>query len=225
MGWLSNWLRKDDHPEFVLEYLEANKQINKNQPLSRLKFVCFDTETTALSAVDAQLLSIGWVTIEENEIRMADAKEFFIDTNELSKPKNVEIHGITNLKSKEVGLPFPKVLEEFIKSIHGSILIAHNAPFDVVVINESLKRNFPPFKLNNPVLDTARLAIRLDRLPIDNSPIDNKQYFLDKLLKEYNIEPLDRHTALGDAFSTALLFLKLISKLDQRGIRKLNQLI
>jgi DNA polymerase-3 subunit epsilon len=73
--------------------------------------------------------------------------------------------------------------------------------------------------LKNKVLDTGHLfqKTRLD---------DSKAHFsLDELSKRFQIPMHDRHTASGDAYITALLFLKLIAKLKGKGYVKLKELL
>jgi DNA polymerase-3 subunit epsilon len=55
--------------------------------------------------------------------------------------------------------------------------------------------------------------------------LDGKNYSLDVLCKRFDIVTKDRHTALGDAFLTALLFMKLIRLFEKKGIKTLKQLL
>ena len=99
------------------------------------------------------------------------------------------------------------------KYIENAVLVAHHAAFDVAMINAALSRLDLP-KLKNRVLDTGHL---FQKTKIDTS----KTHFgLDELSNLFKIPLHDRHTASGDAYITALLFLKLISKLNTNS--KLN---
>jgi DNA polymerase-3 subunit epsilon len=74
--------------------------------------------------------------------------------------------------------------------------------------------NFP-----NSCIDTMNLAIRLDHgLLVDRNRINLKDYTLDSLCHRFNIKMDDRHTAGGDAFLTANLFLKLLKLASKKGI-------
>jgi len=106
-------------------------------------------------------------------------------------------------------LKFPEqeAIEQFIEFIGNAVLVAHHAAFDIEMINVGLKRmNLP--KLKNKSIDTGILYKKLE------GKKDN-HYNLDVLCETFNIPKHDRHTASGDAFITALLFLKIISKLKK----------
>ena len=85
--------------------------------------------------------------------------------------------------------------------------MAHHTAFDIEMINSALKRlNLP--KLKNKTIDTGILYKKLEGKK-------ESHISLDVLCTEFNIPKHDRHTASGDAFMTALLFLKIVSKLKQ----------
>ena len=108
-------------------------------------------------------------------------------------------------------------MQQFLAYVQNAVLVAHHAAFDVAMINNALRRNGLP-KLKNKILDTGHLfqKTRLD---------DSKTHFsLDELSKRFQIAMHDRHTASGDAYITALLFLKLIAKLKGKGDVKLKEL-
>jgi len=63
-------------------------------------------------------------------------------------------------------------------------------------------------KLKNKSIDTGILYKKLEGKK-------NAHFSLDKLSDEFNISKHDRHTASGDAYITALLFLKILSKLKK----------
>ena len=72
-------------------------------------------------------------------------------------------------------------------------------------------------------MDTAKLAIRIEHFQHTQS-LDHSEFTLDALCDRYRIPMHDRHNAAGDALLTALLFLKLLTKLRKRGIQTLKDL-
>lgn len=140
-----------------------------------------------------------------NVIDVSDSVELYIN-QEIFNAETVQIHGL--LKGGElIKLSEKKAVEKFVNNIGNAILIAHHEAFDVCMINESLKRMGLP-KLKNKVLDTGILYKKLNDVP-------DEHFGLDQLCDEFKIPLNDRHTALGDAYITALLFLKIISKMKK----------
>jgi len=74
-------------------------------------------------------------------------------------------------------------------------------------------------------LDTNYLAKRIHS-PFYKMAVGQTQNFsLDALCKQYQVPIRDRHTASGDALITALLFLKLIGRLEAKGVHEFGDLI
>ena len=86
------------------------------------------------------------------------------------------------------------------------------------MINAALKRNGLP-KLKNKTLDTETLYIRT--LLISAVVQRKERYTLDDLAKKFSISRKDRHTALGDAFITAIAFIRTIEKLKPKKLKDL----
>lgn len=223
MSWFDFFQPKKDWPEFIKSYLDSFQALKKNSPLDSLRFVCFDSESTSLDPSSARLLSLAAVSISSKGIDVQSSLNCFIHWEGEEKPENVEIHGVTNQQSKH-GIPPEDVIKIFLSYIEGSVLIAHNISFDKAMFEAIFKKYFGPLKLKNPLLDTARMAIRLELAPMERDNYNSDDYTLDALFDRYNILPLERHSALGDAYSTALLFMKLKEKLKVRGITRLSQL-
>ena len=200
---LSIFNRKN-YPSFWKVYLSIFKQKQPNI-IESTRFVVFDTETTGLNTKTDKILSIGAVAIFDNTIDVSDNFEVYLKQNEFN-PETVEIHGI--LKEGElIKITEENALEQFINYLGNSVLVAHHAAFDIEMINEALKRmNLP--KLKNKSIDTGILYKKLEGKK-------NAHFSLDKLSDEFNISKHDRHTASGDAYITALLFLKILSKLKK----------
>ncbi|QSE98469.1 3'-5' exonuclease [Fulvivirga lutea] len=194
--------------------------ISHDTPLENIKFVCLDTETSSLDHTQAELLSIGLVTIQNLEIKVESGKELFIKHQDIQLSESIEVHGITLEKCKN-GISLNEALSKTEKYIEKSVLVAHNGAFDLAMLN----RFNPKMTKSHRLVDTARLAIRLNTSPMDRHNYEKKDYFLDTLLTKYDIQPLERHTALGDAYSTALLFLKLVKIQQLRGATQLRHIM
>ena len=204
-----SWFKKDkNYPEFYKDYINAFKQ--KHNDLDSVRFVVFDTETTGLNPKSDRILSIGTVSVKAFQIDVSDSLECYLKQEQFNKD-TVQIHGLLkegNIKKLEEN----EAIAAFLTHIKNSVLVAHHAAFDLAMINEALKRMSLP-KLKNKVIDTGQLYDKTKYIK------DNKHYSLDELCATFEIKMHDRHTASGDAFITAILFLKLSGLLKKKKKR------
>ncbi len=222
MSWWEFWKPRQEPLDFVREFLESNAQpIPGIRTLDQLDFTVLDTETSGLDPARDSILSFGAVKISEQKIQIPTAVEWY-PVAKNPGGKTAPIHGL-------VAIPDQISMEEFLRRLlsylGNSILVGHHIGFDL----EILTNQFRPFgigKLPNPVIDTLSLAVRLEHGPqADRSRINLETYSLDALCARYGIETEDRHTAAGDAFLTAQLFLKLLKKCRQKGIHHFRDLV
>lgn len=213
--------RHTNPPSFWKDYLALfAKKLNKKTPISELDFVVFDTETSGLDIRNDKLLTIGAVRVKANQINLAESLEIRVLQPDEVKTDAVPIHGI--LPNHELGVAHQDAIQQFIEYVGNSIVVGHNVQFDVKMINKGLQTMVKD-QLKNNTLDTAKLAIRIEHLhPTVHLKPD--AFTLDALCRRYNIRMHDRHNAAGDAMLTALLMLKLLAKLEKRGVRTWGEL-
>ncbi|WP_299362464.1 PolC-type DNA polymerase III [Winogradskyella sp.] len=197
------WFKRISHPEFWNNYSSCfSKQ--QEQELESIRFVVFDTETTGLDIKNDRILSIGCVAIENLKIKVSDQLELYL-AQEQFNADTVKIHGLLR-EGKLTKVEESEAAMQFLEYVQNAVLVAHHAAFDVAMINQVLQRQGLP-KLKNKVLDTGHL---FQKTKLDTSKI---HFSLDELAKRFKIPLHDRHTASGDAYITALLFLKVVSQL------------
>ncbi len=125
---------------------------------------------------------------------------------------SVKIHGI----DPELLLSQPditQVLPEFHAFAVDSVLVAHNAAFDMRFLQ--LKEEISGLHFDNPVLDTLLLSSIVHP--------NQEGHSLDAIAERFNLTIVGRHTALGDALVTAEILLKLIPLLKAQGINTLEE--
>lgn len=212
--------KKEKHnlPTYFKEYQESILNTQK-LPIVETRFVVFDTETTGFSYKTDRVLSIGAVTVINNTINVNDSFEVYVK-QKIFKAETVPIHGI--LKEGRIDkITELAALKLFLKYINNAVLVGHHVNFDVQMINEILKRNKLP-KLLNKTVDTGYLFKKSKHTVYQ---IKEKHYTLDNLSDELNISKSDRHTASGDAYITAIAFLKILSRLNTNGTLKFRDLL
>lgn len=172
------------------------------------RFVVLDTETTGFDYENDRILCIGAITLQNGIIAIPESFEIFIHQEHYDK-SSAQIHGI--LKDWVMDKPSEiEALQEFLTFLGDSIIIAHHTFFDVTMINRALERNgLPP--IQNKALDTALLYKKT--LIVSNLLERKDHYALDDLADKFDISKKDRHTAMGDAYITAIAFLKIVKKL------------
>ncbi|HMO38131.1 MAG TPA: 3'-5' exonuclease [Saprospiraceae bacterium] len=195
------------------------KATDRQTPLEEVDFVVFDTETTGLNARRDRLLSIGAVRVQHNRIDLSDSLELFITQPDYIAGRDVEVHGILPGQQR-AELSEQQALDQFLGYCRNSVLVGHYIDFDVAVLNR-IAQAASGRKLKNKTIDTIHLARRVHPPGAGSTPGD---YSLDRLGQLYRLPLSDRHTAAGDAYLTALLLLKLLSRLHKRGVTRLGQL-
>ncbi|HPW99096.1 MAG TPA: 3'-5' exonuclease [Flavobacterium sp.] len=194
--WIKN-INKE-HPEFWKNYLEKFESKTKTK-----RYVILNTETSGLNPKKDVILSFGAIGIENDIIKVNDALELVI-----LQYKYLHDNGLSNEFIIESSLPKfaePTGIEELINYIGNATLVGHRIHFDIEMINEALDR-IDCGKIKNEALDIEIMHQKLYEEI-------NKPYSLDDLVKTYKIPVSEKNFALDDAYSMALLFLKLKSRL------------
>ncbi|CAK0769149.1 DNA polymerase III subunit epsilon [uncultured Gammaproteobacteria bacterium] len=184
-------------------------------PLDELSFVAFDSETTGLSPSSGdELISIAGVRIVKGRLLTGETFSALINPRRKISAESLPIHGITDaMVQDQPGAE--EVLPRFKAFVADSVLVAHNAAFDLKFLK--LKEAATGVRFTNPVLDTMLLSRQLQGKGSDHT--------LDGIAARLGIQVLDRHTALGDAMVTAAVFLRMIDMLRERDVLTLDDAI
>ena len=192
---------------------------DENITIEETRFVVLDTETTGFDYENDRILCIGALVLQNGVISVQNSLEVYIEQDHYDK-STAQIHGI--LKVFILKRPSElEALQQFLAFLGDSIIIAHHTVFDVTMINKALERNGLP-ELKNHRLDTAYLY---KKTLIKSHLFERKDHYtLDDLADKFDISKKDRHTALGDAYITAIAFLKIVKKLREKKAINLNSL-
>lgn len=217
--------KPENLPAFWEDYLALfEKSLQKKDSFRSLRFVVFDTETTGLNIKKDRICQIGALGIQDNTVRLQDFFDTLVHQQSGGISKVKEVHGLRD-ETIQTGMDERQALIKFVEYLGNSVIVAHHALFDIGMINQSLKRHFgKAFKLKNKYLDTALLEKRL-RQPGAYAVEHPLDLSLDALAAQYGIALHDRHTAIGDAFITAQLFMKIVIRLEKRGVKSIGNLL
>jgi DNA polymerase III epsilon subunit len=182
--------------------------------LSDVSFVILDTETTGLNpAFGDKIIEIALLKVRNREI--IDRFESFINPGRPISPGASAINGITDEMVK-FSPYFTQIVDQILAFIQDSVLVIHNAKFDLGFIASQLhlaKLSFP----SNPVLDTIRLA--------KQAYPNLVSYSLGNLAGALDIVPEHLHRAMDDVEITARVFNKILTELGSRNITSLEDLL
>ena len=198
---------------------EKSSDEELSNDIDAVRFVVLDTETTGFDYTTDRILCIGAIVLQNNTIPINGSFEVYIQQEHYDQA-TAKIHGI--LKEFVIDRPTElEALQQFLDFLGDSIIIAHHTIFDITMINKALERNGLP-ELKNKTLDTAVLYKKT--LLVSNLLDRKENYSLDELADKFDISKKDRHTAMGDAYITAIAFLKILNKLREIKEITLRQL-
>ena len=187
----------------------------EEKTLTQDTYVVFDLETTGLYPNSGDsIIEIGAVKIDNGEI--IDRYDELINPGIKLNEEIIKITGINNEMLKEKK-DEETVLKSFMKWVGGLPMVAHNAKFDISFIENAYSK-YNLGDLKNVVIDTLGLSRYLES--------SERYHNLATLVKRYDI-PWDEdkhHRADYDSEGTALIFLKMLKKLELNNFKTLKDL-
>lgn len=194
LDWIKN-INKP-YPEFWKTYLSKFEKKSE-------RYVAVSLETSGLNPDKDVIMSFGAMAVVGSNIFIGDHFEVVIP-----QYKYLHDNGISNdflLENSQPKMAEPVALESFVNYIENAVLVGHRIHFDVEMINKALEK-----------LDCGRLkneAIDIEVMYKKLHDINDKNFSLDELSNLYKMPKADRLSTSDDAYTIALLFLKLKSRL------------
>lgn len=183
----------------------------QGQSLIEDDFVVFDIETTGFSKVNDKIIEIGAVKISKGEI--IDRYSSFVNPQ---IPIPYEIEQLTSIRDDMVvdAPTIEDVLPEFLEFCKDTVLVAHNASFDMGFIIQNVK-----------VIGLDSIFTYIDTVGLSRILLPKlSRYKLNTVAKALGVSLENHHRAVDDAGATAEIFLKLIPMLGEKNITNINDI-
>ena len=176
-------------------------------PLKDASYVVFDIETTGLSQSYDEIIEIAAVKVYQGGI--VDTFETFVNPKMPIPKKITELTSIDDSMVRDA-LTIEEVLPKFMDFCQGSIMVAHNAKFDVGMIYKDIKKLGLDYE-QLPVIDTLNLFRAGYHTEV-------KFFNLAQLSKYFKVKQEHHPRAIDDTRVTALCFISMLSDLYKKGI-------
>ncbi|MDH3386689.1 MAG: DUF294 nucleotidyltransferase-like domain-containing protein [Gammaproteobacteria bacterium] len=183
-------------------------------PLLSLDAVAFDSETTGLDTRRARMIQLGAVRIVHGEVDESRSFQQLINPGVPIPAESQAIHGISDA-DVAAAKGFVDVVQAFDEWRGNSVLIGYAAGYDLAMLKR--ERELAGLDWIPPRCLDVRFLVNL---LAPNLP----DFSLDTIAGWTHVEVHDRHSALGDAITTAAVFVALIPRLREAGIRTLAEL-
>ena len=204
---------RPEYYDFDLFHQPGQSHELDDRLLTDLTYTVFDTETTGLEPSRGdEIIQIGAVRIVNGRMLQQETFDHFVNPRRKLSKDSIKVTGLTS----EMLASHPtieRVLPAFHRFCEETVLVAHNAAFDMRFLQ--LKEESTGIRFAQPVLDTLLLSAVLHQ--------DFDLHQLEAIAERLGIKVIGRHTALGDAIVAAEVFLKMIPLLAEKGIRSLKQ--
>ncbi len=205
--------------KFIRSYIDTHR-LFRGLEINNCSFVILDTETTGLEAsMGDKIISLAALKIRNSLIQENEFLDELINPERDIPWESVKIHHITDEHVR--GKPtLPELQSKINLFLKKSILIGHNIEFDKKFIyqdaaNSDLSKRMKKITSIDTIYLTAALYPDLEN------------YDLSYLCEHFNIRTNDqiRHSALGDCWITARLFLHLLHKAKEKNITTASGLL
>ena len=172
------------------------KQDKSNLYWREYEFLSLDIETTGLDLKEDEVISIGAVTIRDG--RIVSESNFYEEISPEREPSKsaMQVHGLRAIDLANAR-PAHLVVSDLIQRWEGKYLIAHAGWIERAFLTDHFKQNSAKFPAR--FIDTAALEPSLE-----------------SLARNLGLPSYTPHHALGDAMTTAVVFLALVSQIERQ---------
>ncbi len=189
----------------------ANSDLDSNW--REINYCAIDLETTGLDFKTDEIISIGAVQVQS--ARIITEANYYREVRPKLDPTatSIRIHGIRAVDLADAA-PIEEVMPEFANLLRGRVVIAHAAWIENAFLKERLENL--DLDYSKRLIDTASLARECEVIEDD---IEHEPS-LELLARALKLPVYSPHHALGDALTTAILFLALATKIERRKLEK-----
>jgi DNA polymerase-3 subunit epsilon len=215
---------KELHP-LARANLKALDHINVRQTARSLRYVIFDLETTGLNLQKDRVVSTAAYRVVDGRIALGDVFSSLVSPGRDIPSAAVKIHGIIP-SMVENASSFNEVFEKFLAYLGTDILVGYHVGFDLHFLNAYMRKTHG-FRVQNLVLDAQSLCRTVcfpSHLRSYAGRVKGHQD-LDTVARHFGVEILERHTALGDALATAMIFQRILTEMEKNGPGRLKNLL
>jgi len=223
--WIRLRLRNRKLDPAARNNLKALDQLDRSRPAKSYRYVAVDVETTGVDLRRDRMVSLAAVRIFEGRILLGQIFNEMVNPGREIPRASIKLHGIYPGRVAQAGTD-EEVFSDFLNFLGNDILVAHHADFDLNFLNKIMKRKHG-FGLQNLVLDTEKLYRAIVFLPLQlpsRAARFQSGYSLDAIADHFAIEIQDRHTAMGDALATAMIFQRILARLN-KGFEPVQRLV
>lgn len=200
--WLSQFSK-------YLPFVKSDLDVNWRE----VDYCAIDLETTGLDLGADEIVAIGTAHIRNG--RICAEENFYREVRPTGSPsiQSMRVHGLRASDLNEA-LPMRDVAPELLTQMSGRVLIAHAA----WVERAFLRRHLPAaeFRKSKLIIDTAALARAIGYATEGKSHEPSLEY----LARRLHLPVYAPHNALGDALTTAVVFLALATELERVELAK-----
>lgn len=193
--------------------LKAKRQSTASCPLRSLTAAVMDTEATSLDVRKARIVEIGAASMIDGRMERTGTFSTYVNPGEPIPDESRLIHGITDDMVKQAPA-FDVAYRSYLAFAGDSVILGYSLGFDLAVLKAEHERAGLPWKA------PRSLDVR-DLVRVLNPPLPD--YSLDKVAAWLGVDVKDRHTAVGDAIATGGIFLALLPRLRDIGVRTLAE--
>ncbi len=215
---------KQLHP-LARRNLTALDHFGAGQKARSLRYVVFDLETTGLDPGRDRVVSAAAYRVIDGRIALGDVFSSLVSPGRDIPPSAVKIHGIMPSMVNDAPA-FVDVCEKFLDYLGTDILVGYHIGFDLHFVNNYMLQAHG-FPLQNLVLDAQHMCRRVCFPPHLRSYAGRLKgaQSLDAVARHFGIEIQERHTALGDALATAMIFQRILIEIEKSGSGQLRNLL
>lgn len=189
----------------------AKSDLNSNW--RSISYCAIDFETTGLDFKTDEIISVGAAQIQSGRIITEENYYREVCPTQMPTASSIRIHGIRAV-DLEAASPIEVVLPEFAERLRGRVVVAHAAWVENAFLKDHLEGVDLDF--SKRLIDTAGLARTCQVVEVD---LDHEPS-LEHLARTLNLPVYSPHHALGDALTTAIIFLALATELERRKLEK-----
>lgn len=201
------WFKKNSALSDIVKRFNAVPPPAANALAKDCNYLVIDLELTGLHAKQDHIVSVGWVPVRQQHIRLNDARHYLISTP-VSVGQSAIYHGVHD-KDLKNAYELKEVLEQLLTDYPGYIFVAHHCRLDRAFLQIAYQRYFGKAPR---ILFFDTLNIEWHRMQQQGTVMSKDALRLPQCLARHNLPVSSQHHALEDAYSCALLFLSQLKK-------------